>query len=455
MSLTPSRIITRSISFALLTGCVLLAPASTDAQSSQDFWIGTWGTALVGRPQTRPVIVQPVPQSGLIWRAPDPQLPANPKAVPLHPQPPSLLAPPPLRHFSGQTLRQIARLSMGGTSVRVVLSNAFGTMPMTVGKAAIAIRDSGPTLRAGTARPLTFSSRAFAIIPPGAVIYSDPVDLVVPSLGDVVVDLFLPHTTDRPSPLAMHDAAFQTNYISGPGDFVSEIAFEPIATTGSWFLLSRIEVAGTPGSGTIATIGDSITDGSRSTLNANSRWPDRLAARLTLWNSRLGVVNMGIAGNRVISDSTFNRGVNVQARFDRDVLTQPNVAYVIVLGGINDIGVTSASVEELIAAHTQLVQRAHAQGIPIYGATLTPFEGAAYYTREGEVTRQALNKWIRTSGTYDAVIDFDAAIKDPSRPHRLLPSYDSGDHLHPNDFGYTAMGNAIKLELFGPPSNRR
>ena len=409
---------------------IAIAPARPLAQGARDFWISAWGTALVGRPQS--LSPQPVP-----------------------PQPASTG----FLHFSNQTLRQIAHVSMGGSSARVVLSNAFGTAPLTVGAAAIALRDTGATLMAGTIRPLTFSARPFTTIPPGAIVYSDSVDLIVPSLGDVVVDVYLPGTTDALSPLTMHGGALQTNYVSGPGNFAGSPAFVPAMTTRSWFLLARIEVAAGPGSATVVTLGDSITDGTASTPDANRRWPDRLAARLTAWNSRLGVANMGIAGNRVLGDASYAFGVNAQARFDRDVLAHPNVAYVVAMEGINDIGMARASAtpsaEDLIAAHAQFVQRAHARGIRIYGATLTPFQGAAYYTVEGEAKRQALNAWIRASGAYDAVIDFDAVIRDPAQPGRLLPLYDSGDRLHPSDAGYEAMGNAIRLELFGPPSDRR
>lgn len=439
----PSRL-TLSTLLATLALSGVFTPARLLAQGAHDFWISAWGTALVGRPQMPAAQVVP-PQSS-------PASVAQPAMSPLP-------APPSSPHFSNQTLRQVAHVSMGGSSVRVVLSNAFGTSPLAIGAAAIAIRDTGATLKTGTVRTLTFSARPATTIPPGAIVYSDPVDLLVPSLGDVVVDVYLPGTTDAPSPLTMHGGALQTNYVSGPGNFAGSAAFKPAATTRSWFLLARIEVAGGPGSATIVTIGDSITDGTASTPDTNRRWPDRLAERLTVWNSRLGVVNMGIAGNRVLGDASYAFGVNAQARFDRDVLAHPNVAYVVVMEGINDIGMARAgatpSAEDLAAAHAQLVQRAHARGIRIYGATLTPFEGAAYYTPEGEAKRQALNAWVRTSGTYDAVLDFDAVTRDPMQPGRLLPLYDSGDRLHPSDAGYEAMGNAIRLELFGPPSDRR
>lgn len=413
---------------AALTGTLLAVAVPASAQWSQDFWIATWATALVGRPQTPP--------------AGSPSWP----------------------HLRNQTLRQVVHTSMGGTSVRVVLSNAVGTAPITIGAAAIAERDSsaqsgGAAIRPGTMRLLSFGGKASATIAPGAILVSDAADFIAPSLGDVAIDLYLPGTTELASPLAMHPGALQTSYISAAGNVVGAASFPPAAATGSWFLLSRLEVAGTPGSATVAALGDSVTDGTGSTPDANHRWTDRLAERLTLWNSRLGVANLGIAGNGLLGDGLYEYGLSMLARFDRDVLALPNIQHLIVLAGINDIGLgpggSAPSADEIIAGHRQIVTRARARGIRVYGATLTPFEGAGYFTPAGEATRKAVNAWIRTSGEYDGVIDFDAVTRDPAHQGRLLPAYDSGDHLHPNDAGYTAMGNAIPRELFGPPSNRR
>jgi lysophospholipase L1-like esterase len=226
--------------------------------------------------------------------------------------------------------------------------------------------------------------------------------------------------------------------------------------TRSWFLISRVEVVTAPQVGAIATFGDSITDGTRSTADTNNRWPDQLARRLAAQgNGQFGVLNVGISGNRLLSEGNAAAGVNALARFDRDVLAQPGVTHVIVMEGINDIGVAGRNpnpgVDDLIAAHRQMIERAHARGLKIYGATLTPFEGAAYFTQEGEDKRQALNRWIRTSGSYDGVIDFDMVTRDPAAPTKLLPIFDSGDHLHPGDGGYAAMGEAIDLSLFKQP----
>ena len=217
------------------------------------------------------------------------------------------------------------------------------------------------------------------------------------------------------------------------------------AVTRSWFLLSRVEVAAAPRAGAIAAFGDSITDGARSTPDTNNRWPDHLARRLP---PEFAVMNVGIAGNRVLTEGNFNVGVNALARFDRDVLAQPGVTHVIVLEGINDIGAGNAAVDDLIAAHKQMIERAHQHGLRIYGATLTPYEGAAYFTPEGETRRKALNQWIRSSGMYDGVIDFEAIVRDPAAPTKIKAEFDSGDHLHPNDAGYKAMGESVDLALF-------
>jgi lysophospholipase L1-like esterase len=222
----------------------------------------------------------------------------------------------------------------------------------------------------------------------------------------------------------------------------------------SWFLLSRVEAIASAEAAAIVTLGDSITDGTASTPNTNSRWPDVLASRLQAnpATKHLSVLNAGIAGNRVLSEANPGFGINALARFDRDVLAQPGVRFVTVLEGINDIGMASNPAEptaaDIIAGHQQLIERAHLKGIKIIGATLTPFEGARYFTSEGEVKRQAVNAWIRTSKAYDAVIDFDAVIRDPANPTKFLAAYNSGDNLHPNDAGYKAMAGAVDLSVF-------
>src|SRR6266550_4102004 len=239
--------------------------------------------------------------------------------------------------------------------------------------------------------------------------------------------------------------------MSSTGNYAGAETFPVATTTGSWVVLARIEVAAPPAAGAIVALGDSVTDGTRSTLNTNHRWPDLLAKRLAeAAGPRMAVMNAGIAGNRVLLD---NAGPNILARFDRDVLTQIGVTHVIVMEGINDIGQGRSnplpSAADLINGHRQLIARAHARGLKIYGATLTPFEGANYWTLEGEAKRATLNQWIRTSKEYDGVIDFDAAVRDPNQPTKFLAQYQSGDNLHPSDAGYQKMADAVDLSLFG------
>jgi lysophospholipase L1-like esterase len=249
----------------------------------------------------------------------------------------------------------------------------------------------------------------------------------------------------------MHNGALQTNYVTDTGNYSGRPTLPVVAKMQSWFGLSRLEVLAPASVDTVVAFGDSITDGSRSSADANGRWPDVLARRLAAQRLALGVANSGIGGNRVLSEGAFQAGINALARFDRDALDVPGVKHVIVLEGINDIGNArqnpTPTAEDLIAAHKQLIERAHARGISIYGGTLTPFEGAAYFTQLGEAKRQTLNDWIRKSRAYDGVVDFDAATRDPAHPAQFRAQYDSGDHLHPNDAGYQTMGEAIDLAM--------
>jgi lysophospholipase L1-like esterase len=273
----------------------------------------------------------------------------------------------------------------------------------------------------------------------------------VAPVSDLVVDLYLPGELGiGPSPVTTHNGASQTSYLSRAGNHVGAASLPVEREFGAWLLLARVEVAATRDTRAVVAFGDSITDGARSTANMNARWPDVLARRLAeRRGARVAVLNAGISGNRVLGDGA---GVSALARFDKDVLMQTGVTHVIVMEGINDIGVArsnpSPSADDLIAGHRQLIARAHARGLKIYGATLTPYEGAAYYSPEGEAKRKALNDWIRTSGEYDGVIDFDAVTRDPAAPGRFAAFADSGDHLHPGDAGYKAMGEAVDLALF-------
>jgi lysophospholipase L1-like esterase len=357
-------------------------------------------------------------------------------------------------NINNQTLRQIVHVSIGGDRVRVKLSNALGTAPLVVGAAHVARRDTGELIASGSGAPLTFSGNSSITIPPGAAVLSDPADVRVPALSDLAIDIYLPGDTGAgTSPLTRHSGALQTNYISPAGNFVGAIAFPVAATRTSWYFLTGVDVRAGKQTQAIAALGDSITDGTASTPNTNNRWPDHLARRLLdgPGNNKLGVLNLGIAGNRVLNDGA---GPNAQARLERDVLTQTGAKWVVVLEGINDIGFQNffpdqaVTAAQIIAGHRQLIARAHALGLKIYGATLTPVEGSGYFGTETEAKRQAVNEWIRTSGEYDAVIDFDLVTRDPERPTRFLPIYDSGDHLHPSDAGYAAMAEAVNLKLF-------
>jgi len=350
---------------------------------------------------------------------------------------------------------------------RVVLTNTFGTAPLTIGAASIALRDKDAKIVAASAHALSFSGRSSVTIPAGAVMFSDAARITVPALGDIVIDLFIPEDlTKSTSPLTIHSGANQTNYISTPGNFTGAADLPGASKLQSWLFLASVEVSTPQQVSSVVTFGDSITDGTRSTPDANSRWPDELAKRLAEKNGSVrAVVNAGIAANRVLGETNtpvfpfgFNAGVNALARFDRDVLAQTGVMDVIVLEGINDIGLArqnpSPSAEDLIAAHRQMIERAHAHGLKIFGATLLPFEGAAYFTSEGEAKRQAFNNWLRGTKSYDGVIDFDVVTRDPANPSKILPRYDSGDHLHPNDAGYQAMGDAVDLTLLETASTQ-
>ena len=336
--------------------------------------------------------------------------------------------------------------------MRIVLSNAFGTAPIEIGAGNIALRDKDSSLVTSSVKPLTVAGASTFTVLAGATLVTDPIDLAVPPVSDLVIDLYVPNDLGiSPSPVTTHNGASQTNFVSETGNHSGVTNLPVNARSGAWFMIARVEVMAPAGTAAVVTFGDSITDGARSTADTNNRWPDQLARRLAARKGGgVAVLNAGISGNRVLGDGA---GVSALARFDRDVLMQTGVTHVVVMEGINDIGIArnnpSPSADDLIVGHKQLIDRAHARGLKIYGATLTPYEGAAYYSPEGEAKRQALNNWIRTSKAYDGVIDFDMVTRDPAAPTKFLPAYDSGDHLHPGDAGYKAMGDAVDLALFG------
>jgi lysophospholipase L1-like esterase len=425
-----------ALAAALVAGASI-QPSAVGHQQAPGHWIGTWFAASTARL--------------------DPPSPP-PAGAPAGTSTQSLL------HFSNQTVRQIVHITLGGARLRVVLANTFGTTGLKVGAATIALRDHESAIVPGSARSLTFGGAAQTTIPIGETATSDPVDLGAPDFADLAIDLYLPDDTSAMrSPITMHPASWQTGYVSQAGNHAGAMTIPVQATTryrrttdglecATWFFLTRVEVMAPTEAAVIVAIGDSITDGTASGLDSNNRWPDHLARRLAAAGGPpVAVLNAGIGGNRVLVEGN---GPAALARFDRDVLTQPGAAAVIVLEGINDIGQAHASpspsAADLIAGHKALIERAHARGLRVYGATLTPFEGANSWTPEGEAKRQQLNDWIRTGKAYDAVFDFDAAVRDPSHPGRTLSRYDPGDHLHLNAAGYEAVAGTIDLELLRP-----
>ncbi|HZD01702.1 MAG TPA: SGNH/GDSL hydrolase family protein [Actinomycetes bacterium] len=362
--------------------------------------------------------------------------------------------------FSDQTLRLIVHTSISGSRVRIRLSNVFGTQPLTIGSAMVGVRDAGPSVVPGTSRALTFGGGASVTIPSGQEVISDPVRLRVDAEQDLAVTLFVPAAS---GPTTFHNVAKTTSYYTdaGSGDRTSELTGASFRnTTDHWFWLDGVDVVHPSETGAIVTLGDSITDGVGSTTDANHRWPDYLARRLLGLpaSQQKSVLDEGISGNRILNPSECC-GVSALDRLSRDVLQQTGVTDVILLEGINDIGFsqltsprtaphTDVSAAQIIAGYQRIIAAVHARGLKIFGGTLTPFEGAGYYYLAGEVKREAVNQWIRTSGQFDGVIDFDAAVRDPADPLRFFPLYDSGDHLHPSDLGYQVMANAIDLALF-------
>jgi lysophospholipase L1-like esterase len=413
-------------SITISTLCGLALSAVSQPLSPSEHWVGTWATAPVPRPQA---------PSGAATQA----------------QPPLSIA--------NTTLREIVHVSLGGTQTRLVLTNAFGAAPLSIGAATVALRDKDSAIATGSSHPLLFGGQTSVTIPAGGLMISDPVRIAVPTMGDLVIDIFLPsEMLASTAQLTFHSGANQTNYVSTPGNFAGASDFPVASTIPSWYFLSRVEVAAPKQVTALIAFGDSITDGTASTRNTNNRWPDILIKRLaeSKGSNIRAVLNEAIAGNRLLTDGILNFGVNALARFDRDVLALPGATHMVVLEGINDIGMGRAgpapTAAELISAHKQLIERAHQHGLKIIGATLTPFEGAAYFTADGETKRQAVNTWMRTtkasSSGYDAIIDFDVATRDPQNPTKFNPKYDSGDHLHPNDAGYQAMAASIDLKLF-------
>ena len=358
--------------------------------------------------------------------------------------------------LNNQTVRMNPRVSIGGDTLRVRVSNAYGQGSLTIGAASIGIRDTGPAIVPDSARKLTFGGSETATVAAGALVISDSVELDVAPLADLAVSVYLPGEIPTDFRITGRYAR-QTNYISPPGDFSAEATMPVGKITDEWFFVSGVDVLASEETGGIVALGDSLTDANISTHDTFSRWPDQLARRLTARNGGrpFGVMNQGLGGNRILHDIRGDSGLR---RFDRDVLAQPGVTHAIVMLGTNDLRNRYAKPEEevtaaqMIAGLQQMAARAQARGIKLIAATLTPFGNETYLPGAWNPTREehrvAFNDWIRESGVVDGVVDFDAALRDPERPTQMLPTFDCGDGLHPSDLGYCTMGDAIDLSLF-------
>ena len=353
---------------------------------------------------------------------------------------------------NNQTLRLIIHTSVGGEAFRLRLSNYHGDQAINIGAVSVALQESNSTISSNSALSVTFNGQESINLPRGAVVFSDAITADVPELLNLSVSIYLPDETGF---LTAHALSNQTNYVSEPGNYTKSITFPMQSQTPAWNLLTAIDVINNENVSTIATVGDSITDGWGSTDSENQRWPNHFTRRIFNDSSirKFAIVNAGISGNRVAAENSPQFGQNLQARFERDVLALNKVTHMVLLEGINDIGMatmetgTPIKSEIIISGYRNIIARAHARGIKIIGATLTPFQDAIYYSEEGETERQAVNDFIRNSGEFDGVIDFDAVVRDPSEPKRILPSF-TEDNLHPNDTGYKAMADSIDLNLF-------
>jgi len=355
------------------------------------------------------------------------------------------------------TIRQVARASIGGNKVRVVVSNEYGRLPLKLGAAHIALTADGANIQPGSDHALTFGGETSITIPPGAPAISDPIDIAVAPLSELSVSLFFPESAPTDT---LHWDGHQTAFVVA-GNKVADTDLKADSTQTQRVFLSEIMVDAPPGARAIVMFGDSITDGDGSTVDGNDRWPDHLAKRLLDGGGApVAVLNQGISGAKVLTD---RMGVNALARFERDVLSQPHADTVVLMMGINDIGWPGSGLalhdpqptaDEIIAGYRQMIARAHADGMRIIGATLTPFGDAfagspfeGYYTPEKEKIRLAVSDFIRSSGQFDGVIDFDKVVVDPAKPGHIKAAFDKGDHLHPNKAGYEAMAAAIDLKL--------
>ena len=409
--------VTSLVSRALII--LVLTLASIHVVFAQDHWVATWTAA----PQPfRPSQAAPAPGT-----------------------------PPAISNLKDQTVRMIVRTSLGGRRIRLKLSNLFGTGMLTLGSVHVGLRDKESSIAAGSDRAVFFNGKSTVVIPAGAVVLSDPVDVTLPAFADLAVSVYV---SGESGPLTMHALALRDTYISKTGNFADGSAITEPVITRAWYWLTGVDVVASANMAAIVTFGDSITDGFG--VEANHSWPSILAQRLAANSSTANwaVVNQGISGNRLLRDTI---GPNALARFDRDVLSVPGVKWMTLLEGINDIRLATGpnaladdavTADDLIAAMRQIIERAHTHGIKVIGCTLTPYEGAVFYSEAGEMIRQAANLWIRTSGAFDVVMDFDALVRDSQNPKAIRSSLSLRDQLHPNDDGNKAMADAFDLKVF-------
>jgi lysophospholipase L1-like esterase len=358
--------------------------------------------------------------------------------------------------FSNHTLRMIPRVSLGGSTLRVRISNAYGTRPLAIGAARVGVRSAGPAVVPGSNRRLTFGGEPTATVAAGAVVVSDAVELSVAPLSDLAVSVHLPQ--ELPASFGITGRyARQTNYVSPPGDFAGEEIMPVGRLTDDWYFVCGVDVVAPRDTGAVVAVGDSLTDANISTHDGHHSWPSQLARRLVArpGGRAMAVMNQGLGGNRILHDIRGDSGLR---RFDRDVLAQPGVTHAIIMLGTNDLRNRPGKLEEevtapqMIAGLQQLAVRGQSRGVTVIGGTLTPYENETFlpgaWNPRREAMRQTVNDWLRKSDVFDAIADFDRALRDPDHPTRMLPIYDCGDHLHPSDLGYRAMGDAIDLALF-------
>jgi lysophospholipase L1-like esterase len=414
-----SRFISKvSILGVLAAVCGPVAAQQLCGEACSGNWVAAWGTAQ--------------------------QLAVPARAIPARETPPA--------RVEAQTVRMVARTTVAGSAVRIALSNSFGYAPVRVDAVQIARLASGSAIRAGSSRALTFGGQQAVVLAPGAQVYSDPLAYDVAAQTDLAVSLYLAADS---GPTTAHPIGMRNAWLA-PGNQVAAAKLDGATEFHSYLWLAGVDVLADDKAATIVAFGDSITDGFSVTMDSDRAWPSELARRLLAQKQipPRAVINMGISGNRVLKEGA---GSSALARFDRDVLSRPGAKWVLLLEGINDISFSSipnlpasekVTATEIITGYRLLIGRAHLHGLAIIGAPLTPFEGVPTFTAEGEKMRQEVNRWIRESGQFDAVVDFDAATRDPGAPGKLKAEYDSGDHIHPNDAGNKAMAEAIDLKLF-------